>query len=520
MATNYRLCWVRCCGWALIAGLGLAANMATAQDELGGEAATPFDAGMQALADEDYQTAQQAFSAAIAANPSNARAYTGRARALVGLEQQQAALEDFQDALDLTQRSDAQSKLARAEAQYYRGMMYLDIGDQFAGTAIADLQGAYDADRTNLDYAFGLGKAYAILAPRTQGAGAQAEPLLTQYLEENPEDAEALRFRGTAYASMNKMDEAFADLNRAVELDPENYRNYLTLATIHITQEDYQKSAEALQSAIDNYEPEEGAEDMPFAQGYITLASVYEQLGKDAENPEAAEAAFTSCIETCDKLLELLPEGQLADLARANTYYQKGVGHRLLMEFGKAVRAFTQAIEINPEMGMAYFRRAICYSEMGENSLALRDLQDAQALNFEDARPYLWQGIVHARMGDYRDAIRAYNKAISYSNRYVDAFLNRAHAYFQLGEYQNAIDSFNECIRLQSEVPNYYFKRGLCYENLDQADQAIQSYTSALRFDENFAPAYDRLILLLEQSGQGELSEEYRTRRSEMGTPL
>lgn len=520
MVTTFSLRSVRYHAMALVAGFCLATGLSVAQDDLGGGNASPFERGMQALESEDYETAQQAFSEAIATNPANARAYTGRARALAGLDQQQTALEDFQDAIDLTQRSDQQSVQARAEAQFYRGMMYLDLSDQFAGTALTDLRTAYDADRSNLDYAYGLGKAYALLAPSNRGLGQQAEPLLTQYLEANPDDAEALRLRGTAYASMNKMDEAFADLNRAVELDPNNHRNYLTLATIHITQEDYPKSAEALRSAIDSYEPEEGAEDMPFAQGYLTLASVYEQIGKDTEEQDAKAAAFTSAIETCQELLDLLPDGQAADPARANAYYQKGVAHRLLGEFGKGVRALTQAIEINPELGMAYFRRAICYTEMGENRLALRDLQDAQALNFEDARPYLWQGITNARMGEYRDAIRAYNTAISFSNRYVDAYLNRAHAYFQLGEYENAIDSFNECIRLQSEVPSYYFKRGLCYENLEQYDQAIQSYTTALEFGESFAPAYDRLISLLERSGQSDLAAEYRARRSEVRKEL
>ena len=47
---------------------------------------------------------------------------------------------------------------------------------------------------------------------------------LNRAIELNPEDASALASRGRIYWAMRRDDEALADLNRAIELDP-NYRS-------------------------------------------------------------------------------------------------------------------------------------------------------------------------------------------------------------------------------------------------------------------------------------------------------
>lgn len=514
-------------GWLLLTLAGsiaavvlVAGGPVRAQDEgdsLDGASMSAMERGQQAMEAEDFETAREAFTEAIATTPSDPRGYIGRGAALAGLDLPQEALADFKTAMDYTNSTNAQAKALRAETQYQRGLMYLNMGNQFIGTALPDLQAAHEYNRSNLPYSYALGKAYAIASPYSPGAGEQAEPLLTEYLEQNPDDAEALRLRGTAFAAMNKVDEAFADLNRAVELDPNDYENYLTQATIYITQEEYAPAVDALKAAIENFESEDGQEDEPFAQGYLTLAVVYEEMGKQAEDAAEREQGYRGSIETCNEVLAMLPADDKYNASRAAALFRKGVGLRLLKQYGEAVKALSEAIEINPEMSEAYFRRAICFAEMQEEGLALRDLKDTQALKFGDARSYLWEGIVYAQKGEYREAIRSYNTAITFSNRYVDAYLNRAHAYFQLGEFESAIDSFNECIRLQPEAAVYYYKRGLCFHNLQNLDQAIRSYMNAVQFDEGYTPAYDMLIPALEQQGRNELAEQYRAKRAEIG---
>jgi len=491
--------------------------LVVAQDSLDAAAGSALERGAAALQQEDYETARAEFTEAIAgAQLTDPRGYIGRAQAEVSLELYEEAIKDFKAALDRTNSPAPEMQALRGEVLYRRGKMYLDLGGQNMSAAAPDLQAAYETNRDNLNYAFALGKLYALVSPNSPGAGVQAEPLLTQFLEENPDDAEALRLRGQAYASQSKLDEALADMSRSIELEPNSHEGYFALAIIYLREEDYEKSIDALDRSIQTYEPEEEQEDMPFSQAYLTKAIAHEELGKLEEDAAERKAQFQASIETCDTLLGLLPDRPEVAGTKFTTLYRKGIGQRLLAQFGPAVASLTEAIDLNPEYGEAYFRRAICFTEMGEEGLALRDLQATQSLNFEDARAYLWEGITYAQMGKYRDAIRSYNESISYSNRYLDAYLNRGHAYFQLGEYQSAIDSFNECIRLQPSEPSYYYKRGLCYEKLGETEAAVRSYMNAIQFKETYAPAYDQLIPLLQSSGRESLAGQYRTKRSNL----
>lgn len=492
-------------------------SLAIAQDGLDAAAGTALERGAAALQQEDFETARREFTEAIAgAQLTDPRGYIGRAQAHVGLELYEDALKDFKAALDRTNSPSPEMQALRGEVLYRRGRMYLDLGGQNLSAAVPDLQAAYETNRDNLDYAFALGKLYALISPNSPGAGAEAEPLLTKFLEANPDDAEALRLRGQAYASMSDMDKALADMNRSIELESDNHEGYFALAIIYLREEEYQKSVDALERSIETYEPEDEEDDMPYSQGYLTKAIAHEELGKQAEDAEEKKAQLQASIDTCDKLLELLPDKPEAAGTKFTTLFRKGISQRLLSQYGPAVASLTEAIELNPEYGEAYFRRAICFAEMGEEGLALRDLQATQALNFEDARAYLWEGITYAQMGKYRDAIRSYNESISYSNRYLDAYLNRGHAYYQLGEFQSAIDSFNECIRLQTSEPSYYYKRGLCYEQMSETEPAVRSYMNAIQMNEAFAPAYDQLIPLLQSSGREALAGQYRAKRSNL----
>lgn len=490
---------------------------ALAQDNLDEAAGTALERGAAALEQEEFETARKEFSDAIAGSQLlDPRGYIGRARALVGLELYQEALEDFKVALDRASGADPAVQALRGIALYYRGKMYLDLGGQNLSAALPDLQAAYETNRDNLDYAFALGKLYALASANTPGLGEQAEPLLTQFLDENPDDAEALRLRGQALAAQGDLEDALADLNRSLELEPNNHEGYFALAIVYLREEEYEQSINALGQSIETFEPEEGQEEQPFSQAYITMAIAYEELGKLTEDKSKARKAYERSVATCDQLLGLLPDTPESAGTKFNTLYRKGINERLLEQFGPAVDSFTEAIDLNPEFGEAYFRRAICFNEMGEERLALRDLQATQALNFEDARAYLWEGITYAELGEYRDAIRSYNEAISLSNRYVDAYLNRGHAYFKLGEYKSAIDSFNECIRLQPAQSSHYYKRGLCYEELGETESAVRSYMNSIQFNENYALPYDKLIPLLQQEGRGGLASQYRSKRSQL----
>ena len=206
---------------------------------------------------------------------------------------------------------------------------------------------------------------------------------------------------------------------------------------------------EQFAKAVEHYKPKAGQEDVPYVNGYLTLATAYVELGKNSKDPAASKAAYQSSVDECEKLLKLLDSKNPSHAqVRAAALYSRGVAERMLGEYVTAIRSFTQALELNPELGDAYFRRGICFHLLGEDRMAIADFEQAAHMSYDDPRFSLWAGFTYAKLGDYHKALRAYGDAIAASDRYTPAYYNRGLAYLVLGDYEKAIEDFNDAIRL------------------------------------------------------------------------
>ncbi|MGL4511511.1 MAG: tetratricopeptide repeat protein [Lacipirellulaceae bacterium] len=516
-------------GAALCLALSTGAPLAFGQDEAAADADAPaedaaqgtaeeqlqarFAAGIELFKNGDYGAAVAAFSDIVTATQGySPQPLLARAKALAALEEYESALADLKNALTYAQSAPA----LVPEIQAARGEIYSKLGAY--QQALPDFQAAASADRANAQYQFNLGKALSKL-----GGADAAVKALTRYvdsdLEEKSQLAEALRLRGLSYASLGKAEKSLEDFAASLELDDKHHEAFFGRASLALQQKDYAKASDDLRAAIDSYVPENEEDELPFVQGYLTFAFALEELGKNAEDPAAAKAAFESSLATCDKLLELLPDdGMRAEVesARAATLFRKGVAERLLGDYATAVRSFTKALQLNPGLGEALFRRGVCFFYMGEEELAISDFEQAASINYDSPRSNMWKGLALAKQGNYYEAVRAYGESVAVSDRYVPAFVNRGLAQLQRGEIQKAIDDFNEAIRLQPTEAKHYYRRGMAYSLLGDRERAIQSLITAIEYDQTLKSAYESLSTELEANGQSQLAGEYRRRAAEL----
>ena len=495
------------------------ATVASAQDDFGAaqaDAQAALENGQQLFAEGDYAAAVDAFSQVVEATGGFQPApLLMRAKANAQLKEYEASLEDLKNALTYGQaQTTLVPEILNTRAEVY---MLLNAYQQ----ALPDLQQATQANRTEPQYQFNLGKTYAKL-----GGFDQAEKALTKYLDADPEGefeqkAEALAYRGQALGLMGKRDEALADFEKSLGINPNNHECYFNRALVYLQEKDYELAEADLKMSIENYTPEDEEDKSPFSQGYLTLASAQEELGKASEDEAVSNAAYDRCVDTCEALLELLDEDdpRLAS-ARAATNFRLGVAQRLMGQYGPAINSISIALQDNPAMGEAYFRRGICFFYLGEERLAIRDFEQAASINFDSPRSNLWKGMAWAKMGDMNEAIRAYGDSIAVSDRYIHAFVNRGLAHMQNGDYQKAADDFNEAIRLQPTEAKHFYRRGRAYSQLGNSEKAIRSMMIAIQIDENLAEAYHAITQELTADGQSQLANEYRRRAAELGIEL
>ncbi len=427
--------------------------------------------------------------------------YTGRGMAYVGLEDTEAALADFREALN--------QEPNHMPALVARGKLYLDNGA--SDLAMADFQLALEQDRRSVEAQFGLGKALVAL-----GGPQQAIKPLTAALAADDNNAEAYRLRAQAYSGIGKNKEANEDIEKSLSIDPDNYESYFALATILLREEKYDEAAQALEDAIQRYKPKVEGSEEPFSQGYLTKAAVLLEAAKKSTDLEAKAVAYEGALAECDKLLALIDDSPIYAQIRAAVEFRRGVALRLMGRYGDAITAFTEAINLNPDLAEAYFRRGICFYYMNEDALAVADFKHAGNIEYLDPRTRLWEGFAYAKMGEYNEAIRSYGLALAESDRYVPAYVNRGLAYLMLGENKKALADFNAAIRLEPSEWTHYFKRGEVYKRLGEQQKAADSFINAIRLDGHYPPAYRHAADALDSLGRRDLAAEYRNKADEL----
>jgi lipoprotein NlpI len=204
--------------------------------------------------------------------------------------------------------------------------------------------------------------------------------------------------RGVAYQVIGKLDEALADFNAAILLNPSD------------------------------------------AEAYNSRGLLFKQMG----HPDAALEDYT---------ISIMLNGFNAHVYnnRANVYGQMG-------QFDKELADYDRAITLDPSYTAAYNNRGMVFVKTGRFNRAIEDFNRFIALDPDNAEAYSNRGIAYALTGQYDAALKDFNAALALSQDFAEAYFNRGRLYSKEGrtelaraDYQKACDLRYEkgCIALR-----------------------------------------------------------------------
>jgi tetratricopeptide (TPR) repeat protein len=459
-----------------------------------------YKAGKALLDEGKYKEAITELTKAIKADPTYAEALVAAGQALNKQEEYQPAAVLFTRALDVAPDS----------AEAYNGLGEANMEQGFNDMALNAFSNALERDRNNAQVLSNLGH---VIVDGGQNPNA-AIGYLDDAIEMNDKDARAHRDRGLAYAQLRDFKKSVADLEQAIQIEPQDYENYSTLATIHQFQEDYAPATEALSKAIETYKPKKRTDPETFVMGYIMRADARLRTGEKETDPAKRQALFEAVLADAQAVLneyeDRYPESGLA-------YYRRGRAERMLERYSNAVDSFTLAIQVVPAnesasyMSDAYLYRGICWFYIGSLDLARLDFDRASGVGngFNDPRVYLWTGITYHKQGDFREAIDKYSEAIAKQPNFPLAYINRGRAYMDLKEFDKAIESFNAAIGVEPSVGEYYYNVGVAYNEMEDWQKAVDFLNLAVRKENPQPKMYRALATALRGLGRDELAEEY-----------
>jgi len=148
----------------------------------------------------------------------------------------------------------------------------------------------------------------------------------------------------------------------------------------------------------------------------------------------------------------------IANRKKALATKEIGKKFRVDGEYEKAIKKFSESININPNDPFAYGGRGLSYALNDQDDLAIED---------------------------YTKSIEIFKNAIAWM------YNRRGLCYEIKKQYDLAIEDYNEAVKLAPNDPENYYSRGLTYEEKEQYDLAIENYTELIKYNKDeFSPTY------------------------------
>ncbi|MFN6519020.1 MAG: tetratricopeptide repeat protein [Nostoc sp. CreGUA01] len=357
---------------------------------------------------------------------------------------------------------------------------------------------------------------------------------VNQAIQLQPENAGNYRIRSTIRLLSNDVEGALADANQAIKLQPDDAQNYTTRSSVRMESQDYQGALADANQAIElqsddanNYYYRSNIrKQFQDSQGALVDINQAIKLQPDDVNYYMARAGIRFDLKDYQASLVDCNQGIKLEPNNADGYHCRGTARALLFQDPeKALSDYDRAVELGVKFDA--HKKELYYIARGETRRLLKNYQGAIAdyneaikllsssnshflFDSSDlASAYSKRGIVRYQLKDYQGAIADYNEAIKLQPDNIQLYFTRGNIYFQLKDYKVALADFDRAIKLQPDNANAYFVRAAVYTELKNYQLALADYNQVIKLQPDNAQVYAArgIIYQIQRNDRAALSD-------------
>ena len=343
---------------------------------------------------------------------------------------------------------------------------------EYVTHAIEEYKDALNADPGSAE----LSDALADLYFRTPGHLHEAEATARGLLKTSPNDVDAHKILGRIYLrqlseaqnsvssaspSGNALDQAIAEYEKIVSLEPRDVEDRMVLGQLYTVKHLPQKAEEQFKTA-QAIEPD--SEDV-----VLNLARLYAESGD---------------LEHAAKVVEAVPESDRT----SKMEFALGAAYDQMKRPKDAIAAYQRAIDIEP--GDVRTMGALAQALLNDDQLdaAMKEYQQLADADPDDTGTLIHIGEIQRRQGKYDDALATIRKAIKKEPDNLEAGYNEGLLLDVLGRYDEAAQIYEHMVDLTSHANGAYTSEeknnrgiflerlGAIYHEQNKTDQAVAAY--------------------------------------------
>lgn len=165
-----------------------------------------------------------------------------------------------------------------------------------------------------------------------------------------------------------------------------------------------------------------------------------------------------------------------------------------LSEHIEGIRAFREAVRIDPEYADAWHGLALAHVQLGETSEAMKAFEEVVRLDPDHPTAWVGLGAARAELGDFKSAAQAFREAARVRPD-ASVFFSLGSAHAQLQEADEARWAFREAVRLNPDLAQAWCSLGVecAFPGPDgqvEPEEALEAFRMAIRLKPDLAEAW------------------------------
>ena len=322
-------------------------------------------------------------------------------------------------------------------------------------------------------------------------------------LELTPNDINFLSATGEIYFARQSYTEALAAYKKASLAAPNNADIFYNIARVYFAANNAKEQAAAAEAAL--------AKGTRFpGETHYLLGDAYQKL----RNPAGAIEEFQKAISSRPD--NLIAYRNLAEAYRSENRYNDAIAisKKGLQQFGAngniytdlswfysladrpndAIEAAKAGISLLPSQSFAYTQLCRAYNDIKSFDQAIGACNSALKLNPGDGETYFYLGRAYNLSGKTVEATKYYGLAVKgleeYTKKnetYSDGWYLLGNAYYADGQRDKATTSYRECLKWSPKFAKARYNLGIIYTLMKNKPGASEQYTALVRLDAKLA---------------------------------
>ncbi|MDB5227058.1 MAG: Tetratricopeptide [Bacteroidota bacterium] len=284
---------------------------------------------------------------------------------------------------------------------------------------------------------------------------------LNSYIETHPKSAEALYWKGYAFARIDNPLAAEENFLAAIKLNGKYLPAYEELANMFMKKEKYS-------SALTYY------------NGALALKDSDVNLLNSRGMCFYYLEKFELAIKDFKEVIKLDPGNYLAYNNRGSAEYNnQDIATASIQDLRLAEKDFNKSLQLKPDFELAYRNRGIVRYYMDSLTTSYKDLLYAIQLEPTDEKAHYYLAKLFFKQKSYNIAMQFYDNAIKMVNYKPEMFLDRGLCKLEMGDYKSARADFYKSMGLSNNtgIAEYHTARSFAAE--DNKNDAIYALREA-----------------------------------------